>query len=680
MGVISKLVCGGVAVSALLGAAPALAQAQAPDRPSVDTLVVTAERTNRALKDTASSVALMTAADIESAAGVQTTYDVLDMIPNVVAPRTANMAPAVRGLDGGGPAIGANAFFAGTRPRVAFQVDGRTLTFNEAIYLDGGIWDMQQVEVYRGPQSTLQGRNAVGGVVAIKTADPTFDFTGKARVLVGDDHLRQVSGAVGGPLVRDVLAFRVAGDFREEQAFVKSLPYAEVAHPGAYRSQTLRGKLLFTPTPAFRTLTTVSFTDSFAPQTLSVKPPFADYVAAAFNMPRFRTRALVGLSDSTWQVSDKVALTAFLTATDFRVNRYVNAGNGIAQIDGREYTAEPRVRLGQASDTLSGFVAAYIFDARQDETIDLFGGGAFDDKTVAKAVFGEAVWRASDRLDLTVGARYEQEERDRTGQAGSFVIDFHKTFRAFLPRGTVKYRLTDETTVGATVGRGYNAGGAGFAFNPPFPSFVYGKETVWNYEAFVRSSLMDGRLTVNGNVFFNDYDGLQLPFVVSVSPSGPATVIRNAERATTYGAEVETRYHAMEWLDLTASGGLLKTKINRYSDPLLQGNELPRAPAFSASLGAVARPVQGLDASLNFRWTDAYYSDVFNDARGKTKPHGLLNAQLGYTVGKVRVFGQVTNLLDEKTAESLTPAPNPMNDVANMTRPRRFTLGVEAAF
>src|SRR3546814_10882597 len=112
-------------------------------------------------------------------------------------PYTTLFRSAVRGLDGTGPASGANAFFAGTRPRLNFQLDGRTLTYNEAIYLDGLLWDVQQMEVYRGPQSTLQGRNAIGGVVAIKTADPTFDWQGKVRGVIGGDKTRQISGAVG---------------------------------------------------------------------------------------------------------------------------------------------------------------------------------------------------------------------------------------------------------------------------------------------------------------------------------------------------------------------------------------------------------------------------------------------------------------------------------------------------
>jgi len=666
---------GTAALAPLWLAAPAAAQ----DRTDEDqSIVVTAERGDRTLRDTATSVVVVP--ERELGPGALTTYDVLNTIPNLVATRSSNNAPAIRGIDGGGPAIGANAFFAGTRPRVNFLVDGRTLTFNEAIYLDGGIWDLQQIEVYRGPQSTLQGRNAVGGVIAVETANPTFAWEGRARALAGSDDLIQVSAAFGGPIIADTLAFRIAADFRREDAFVHTFPYPELAHPGRFRSLNLRGKLLFQPDNDFRSLLTVSYTDAFAPQTLTARQPYGDLVSATSFTPRFRTRATVGISDTRWRVGNGITLSTFATLTDFRVNRYVNTGNGIAQIDGTEYTAEPRIRFGDREDTLSGFVALYLFHSRQRESIDLFGGGAFRDRTNTKAAFGELTWRPTQPLTLTLGTRYESEARDRTGAAGVFVTDFHKTFDAFLPRATLSYAASERVTVGATIGRGYNAGGAGFAFNPPFPSFTYGKETVWNYEGFVRASLLGGRLRLNGNIFFNDYRGLQLPFDVSQNPVAPATIIRNAERATTYGAEIEARLRAASWLDLYGSAGLLKTKVNRYDDPSIQGNDLPRAPAFSATAGFSLRPWQGLDLGANLHYTDAYYSDVFNNARGRTDAYALVNAQIGYRFGPARVFVAATNLFDTVEPILIMPGATPAADIANVTHTRTVSGGIEFSF
>src|SRR3546814_18298503 len=91
-----------------------------------------------------------------------------------------------------------------------------------------------------------------------------------------------------------------------------------------------------------------------------------------------------------------------------------------------------------------------------------------------------------------------------------------------------------------------------FSFEFPFPSFVYEKETVTNYEGFVRASTLAGRLRIHADIFFNDYRGLQLPFDVNPDPVIGSFVIRNAERAPTYGAEVEARFKALQGLDLFA--------------------------------------------------------------------------------------------------------------------------------
>ena len=681
----------GLPVLAMLYAAPGYAQSAPTAGDDLNDIVVTAEKTDRTLRNTASSVVVRTQDDVDRLAGAYSTDDILARIPNLVTDRPGNDAPAIRGIDGTGPAVGANAFFAGTRSRINFLLDGRQLTFNEIVYLDGLLWDIQQIEVYRGPQSTLQGRNAIGGVVAVKTADPTFDWHGKVRGVAGGNDTYQLSGAIGGPIIPDVFAFRVAADYRSEDFFVDFAPYTArkdgvstatrmIDNPSHQRSVAVRGKLLFTPTPDIRALLTYSHSDAYAPQTGDVTRPFEDHGAAFLSQPRFQTRADVGIADTSWQVSDKIRLSAFLTATDFRVNRYARLDDGNARIDGREYTAEPRIRFGAAGDRLTGFLAGYLFHARQDEQIDLFNGGFFHDATDTRAVFGELTYKITPKIDLTLGTRYEAEERDRTGGAGVFAIDFHKTFHAFLPRGTLTVQASDAVTVGATIGRGYNAGGAGFAFDPPFPSFVYDKETVTNYEGFVRGALLDNRLRLSANVFYNDYRGLQLPFDVNPDPAINSIVIRNADRATTYGAEVEAHLQALRTLEFFANAGVLKTKVDRYDDPTVQGNDLPRSPAFTLNTGFVGTPMPGLDLSFDIRFTDAYYSDAFNDARGKTRPYTIANAQASYRIGPARLFVAATNLFDTTDVQQLSPGATRADDIAVISRPRKVTGGIELSF
>lgn len=661
------------------------------DAPAGDSdIVVTGERTQRTLKETAASVVVKTAAEVDRLGGAYSIDDVIGRTPNLVSNRPSSTAPAIRGLDGTGPALGGDAFFGGTRARLNYQVDNRTLSFNEAIYIDGLLWDLQQIEVYRGPQSTLQGRNAIAGVIAVKTNDPTLDWSGRARVVMGEDRVRQYSGAVGGPIMPDVLAFRVAADWRTENSFVAFTPFTarkkglsteleDIDHPGHFQSLALRGKLLFTPSSDARTLLTLTHVDAFAPQSNDVVRPFEDHVPAFPDMPRFRTRANSAVLDTDVRLSDGVSLAVLGSGSDFRIQRLATLGSGNALIDGREYSLEPRIRFGSREDRLSGFIAGLLYHTSQDEEIDIFDG-VFDDKTDTKAVFGELVFRASEKVNVTLGSRYEEERRRRVGGAGPFIIDLDRTFKAFLPRATVSVKTSDIITIGATVGRGYNAGGAGFAFDPPFPNYVYDKETVTNFEGFVRAILADGKLDLRGNVFYNRYKGLQLPFDLNPDPAIFSNVIRNAERASTYGAEIETNYRPLNMLTLFASAGLLKTRIDRYADPAIEGNELARSPAFSLNAGFTIRPGRQLEMSFDIRYTDSYFSDVLNNARGKTDPFTLANAQVSWQRGPARVFVAASNLFNTTDVQLLSPGATRDLDTANISRPRRVTAGVELAF
>ena len=146
------------------------------------------------------------------------------------------------------------------------------------------------------------------------------------------------------------------------------------------------------------------------------------------------------------------------------------------------------------------------------------------------------------------------------------------------------------------------------------------------------------------------------------------------------GAELEARYRALDSLTVFANAGLLKTRINRYADPSVQGNDLARAPAFTLNAGLVAKPVERLELSFDVRYTDAYYSDAFNDARGKITPYTLANAQIAYRAGPARIFLAASNLFDTTDAIYLYPGETLIDNNATITRPRRITGGVEIAF
>ena len=352
-------------------------------------------------------------------------------------------------------------------------------------------------------------------------------------------------------------------------------------------SIALRGKLLFEPqgAPGVSALLSLSHVDHIAPQGQEVIRPFEDHVASFPPMPRFGTRADSAILDAGWEITEGLTLRGLFSATDLRVRRWSDEGAGNAVINASEYVAEPRLDFQALGGMVTGFAGLHIFRNTQDEVIDLFGGGTFDDSTRTNAVFGEATWNVVTDVDLTFGGRFEQEKRRRSGGVGPFVIDFDETYEVFLPKFVAMWRANPALTVGATVARGYNGGAAGFTYDPPFLSYTFDPEFVWNYEAFARRSFAEGRGMVTLNAFFSSFRDIQLPFDLNPDPDIWSYVIRNADEAESYGAEASVRY-ALAELQLFASVGLLQTEITNYPELGIVGHEFARSPAFTTSFGA----------------------------------------------------------------------------------------------
>ena len=658
---------------------PSAASRQEQDASSIEELIVTAERLGRTVLDTSTSVVVIDAETLAQRAG-EGIKDLMSSIPNVVATGRSSFAPSVRGVDGTGPAYGADAFFAGTRPRLNIQVDGRPASYNEVIFGDFGVWDLQQVEVLRGPQSTLQGRNSIAGTIAVKTADPTYDFEAKARLFAGNFDTRQYSAALSAPIVDGQVAFRLSADHRTSSSFVDFTPFPDGRDPADFEGNVYRAKLLVEPAamPNFRALLTINHTDSLGTQSEAVVGPAYGQHVNRFDLTAavFEPSSTNGILDLDWQASDAVGFNTLISYSDLDIKRHSRPGGGNATIDGHEFVAQPSVTFRSSDDRVRALFGAYFFRASQDEFIDLFGGGGFDDSTRTNAVYGEGTYKLSDAFDVTVGARYEEEHRERNGSIFIFMIDLDEKYSTFLPKLVLSWHPSKTSTVGALVTRGYNGGSAGFTFFPPFEAYTFDPEYVWNYEGFARTMLADGRLTLSGNVFYSNYKDMQLPFLLGPNSS----VVRNADKVTTRGVEVTSTWNMSSEFKVYASIGTTKSNIKSYPDSGVQGNELPRAPKFTGSLGLRYEQPQGFDFSLDARHSGSYFSSVINEPLGRVGSYWIANTQLGYSFHKVRVFGYARNLFDTGDPLQVYLATATGPGYALIIPPRTYGAGVQVEF
>jgi iron complex outermembrane receptor protein len=641
----------------------------------LDEIVVHAEKLDQSMMNTAASVVVVDSGALEQQAG-KGTKDLLALIPNITTTGTGNFAPAVRGVDGTGPAQGADAFLAGTRSRLNVQIDGRPTSYNEIVFGDVSIWDVQQVEVLRGPQSALQGRDAIAGTIAVVTKNPTFNTEASARVVGSNYDGREYDAAFSAPIVSDQLAFRIAAQYTSSESFLSMTGFDGANNPGEFTSTTVRGKLLYAPTSNFSTLLTVNYAETRAPQAEIVARPFNNDVSSPPHMPVFQPRTESGILATNWKLSDAATLVNTLSYTDLNVQRFAPAGTGNANIDGNQIVEEPTLRFKAMDGQITGLGGLYFFYAHEHDYLDLIGGGTFADNTWTAAGYGEATYAFSNHFDVTLGARYEQETHERHGQLAFFLINFDEVSRVFLPKAIFAWHPTNTFTVGVDADRGYNGGGAGFTYFPPFTSYTFSPEYVWDYEGFVRASLADGRLALTGNVFYSRYHDMQLPFYLGAQ----SIVIRNANEAETHGLEFNARWHALQNMEVFGMVGLLKTEITSDPGSGAEGNNLPRSPLLTTDFGVRYTHSRGFEFNVDARYSDSYFSDVLNTPRAKVGSFWVANAQLGYRFPHTRVFGYANNIFNGDNPILISPGATPNADVANLLHPRTYGAGVQVDF
>lgn len=460
----------------------------------LDEITVTGEKFERSQSSTGSSTSVVTAEQLKREANLLSATQLLKRDVNILDTGLGNDLPTVRGVDGSGPAVGAVAFFAGSRPRLNMQIDGRTSSYNELAFGTKSLWDMKQVEIYRGAQSYAQGRNAIAGAVVMTSNDPTQEWEGAAKLNMGNHRLAQTAALISGPVVKDELAFRLSVDHQQRETAVDLPHYDPVGNPHWFKATNTRAKLLWTPSalPDLYSRLTFNHLNARAPQSeTELQPNSPRYTP---ERPVFQTRSASTIWDIGYQLSEhwkwenKLVYTHFIhdrkTTSPFNTALPPNRRGVPARVDGNEFKIEPIVKY--ENEKYRGLFGLFYFNAKQDESVTMLNGRIartpittnFNDKTKTKAAFGEITFTPDIPFELTLSARYEQEHHQRKGKSAMFSINRDKKYNVFLPKADIAWKINDDQRLGFKVGKGYNPGGAGVTFGVPYTSYEYDAEYV----------------------------------------------------------------------------------------------------------------------------------------------------------------------------------------------------------
>lgn len=651
-------------------------------------IVVTGEKVSRDLMETASSVTIIDAREIsQEKTGDATVSEVVAGVPNVIYPDNVS-APIIRGQDTQGPNTGATAFFAGTVPRATINVDGHYLSYIEFVYGATSVWDVDSIEVFRGPQTTSQGANAIAGAIIVNTKDPTFTREAAYQAEIGTYNHKRASAALSGALIENELAGRIAIDYSGRDTFIDYIN-SDFKHDGTnqdFRNFVGRGKLLWKPIeiPALEAKLTYSFTDSNRPSQEAASMPFEDLNHITTTMPSWKQRTHTGILDlsydfdNAWQFVNQTQLTT--TAAERRIG-IVNGGD--ADVDQTNVSNEARLLYGDPGDVLSGVVGLYYAHVKSDEALYLNGTSTFDDTKQNLGLFSEVSYRFADKWTLTGGLRYQRDQIQRAGNSvytPNNPVDFDETFSALLPKVSLAYAVTDDWTVGGLISRGYNPGGV--ALNITGREWVpFEEEKIWNYELFTRASLLDGKLGVTSNLFYMDMENAQYNIPMVISGVTYSYTI-NAERAHAYGLELGADYQILDNLVLKGSLGLLKTEIDEMSSKVAyEGNEFAKSPGYMYSFGASWDVTDKFNVSAQVRHLDGYYSDIANTANYAIDPYTLADVRASYKFrDELELYGYVKNVFDERSPTYIQQNRGIGGIEASMTEPRMFGVGLKGSF
>jgi iron complex outermembrane receptor protein len=647
--------------SALSPGAPASAQeaarppATTSDAPElIDELVVTARKRSESIQQTPLAVSAVGGADLQERQ-ITDIASLAPSLPNMNFGSNVGFARiAIRGL-------GLDATVAGQEARVAYHTDGIYISRPSAQL--STFFDINRVEVLRGPQGTLYGRNATAGAVNVITNDPEQTFGGYGRVTLGNYNLTAAEGAITGPL-SDTVSARLAFTKTDRDGFGKNLVTGQDIDNE--HSLGVRAKVKIEPSSAVSLVLSADYSKAddadFVYHFLGQgggNPPRVDALVAALggtgpsppdprdtyaNVPQSDHREFYGFAANTTASLGAVnvtSVTAYRSSyADLRGDHDgTQAAVSIIRTLEKANQWSEELRLDGNVGRLRWLAGGFYFDEDGYGEADFSPVLAFNTlfqsrgllfngkfKTRASAVFGQVDFEATEALTLTAGLRYSRETKsiDQRGQIDlatvatpGFTPNFtlfqnqSATFSSPTPHLNIEYKFSPRITAYATYSKGFKSGGFNLTgFTPPVTP-----EKLTNYETGLKSDWLDGKLRFNASAFYYDYKDLQVQKIVNA-----AAILVNAATARVKGVETELVIRPVSRLEIFGNASYLDAKFTSFSTAdaarpalgvlNLTGNTLPQAPRVTAN-AAVQYTFDVRSGELVLRGELAYTSQVF---------------------------------------------------------------------
>ncbi|MEM8970847.1 MAG: TonB-dependent receptor [Pseudomonadota bacterium] len=534
---------------------------------------------------------------------------------------------------------------------------------------------IERLEVLKGPQGTIYGRNTEAGAIVVTTRRPGDEPSVQVNVegsYFDTNHGNQPGYTLGGrvstPLVKDKLAMSFAGQFKSSDGFINNVTLNDEQAADIDEIDTQTG-IVFTPSRAFKVSLSHTFqrsengkdffrfeTGPSATQAFTVthdqesEQRDRTHVAGAtvtYDMGGLQATSITGGTHFTRDFVLDFNSTPFPGVTNFA-------------LEDRMFSQELRLTSGKDGDAVRWLFGGYGFKEQLDVSFDLAGVGVRRDTEVdtkGLAVFGQATVELTKRLRLTGGLRFERLDLsgalDFTTGFGTQRFAEDLSYNTWLPTASLAFDVTDNAMAYARVSRGYQSGGYNYSFANSLDSLTFDPEYTWNYEFGTKISNSDKSLTIAAALFYIDARDKQ---VTELLPGG-AQRISNAPKVHAKGAEVSAKVNPLSGLELFGGVGFTQTRVDEFIGTAsngmggvvpfnFKGKELPNAPSFTYHLGTQYTHSHGWFGRIDILGTGAFFFDPANAL--KQDSYVVTNLQVGRKWDNFEVTLWSKNLLDER--------------------------------
>ncbi len=699
--------------------APLSGQAQDSTDNLLGEVIVTAERRAQNLQDIAISASVFTAEDL-SRKGVTNINDIQQVAPSI-AINTFNRSTFIN-IRGVGIAQSAPT----SSPGIAYYIDGQLIPHEQ--FIGQSFYDIDAVEVLRGPQGTLTGQNSTGGAIYVRTPAPVYDqYSGLVDLTLGDYSKVRAIGALNAGF-NDNVALRISAVHDEHDSYTTNIGPSP-SQPGnaslnAFRANfALRSddeRLNFNLRYDYFDYQTDNNAVKRRNDTVSTDPFVIQEDAISFlNQKGYRLSAEI-----RYDLTDRMQIRALSSWQD---------GYTKDQTDGdRTATAPPRPpaanvgRISYASTTFKTWINEINLLSTGDGPLQWVIGGFYMDEEVpvdlfrdnnntvnfvsststiqtradnkSFSPFGQVNWFVSKNLELLAGVRYSEDTQDYTRFAvpgTGFTLPYLSTAESSETTGKlgVNYHFDGGTLVYGTVSKGYKAGGVNLT--PNTPNFT--PETNLVYEIGFKTDVIEKKLRVNGDVFRSDYQDIQLSSLVGGLP-----VTQNATSGESWGAELEATGQLNQF-GFNVGVGYLQAEFSNSAcisdtnaagtDPgcptnlrlVPEGRTLPFSPEWTINAGMQYEILLGADRSLTPRVQWSHLSEQnatpFPSANTIVPARDVMDARLTLDWNaSLKLEAFVNNATDETYIASQIQNSSSADGGAIYGAPRTYGLRAVAKF